>query len=99
MSGILRRTAMMSKHKGGIYDFGWRRVVTEIGGGFEPTPVPVLMASTAAADYVYNDMIGHVDDIEMVEHGNWSVLGGMPGDVQGGENGIVHQGTSLAFSN
>jgi hypothetical protein len=100
MSGILRRTALMSHHKNGVYDFGWRRVVTGLGSMVEPSPFAANSApSTSTTDQVYGDMIGHVNDVEYLPFGDWNALSGTPGDVRGGAKGNVHGGTGLTFRN
>jgi hypothetical protein len=100
MSGILRRVAFLSHHKNGVYDFGWRRVVTGIGAMVEPSPIfATADPSTAATDRVYGDMIGHIDDIEYLSFEDWNALSGTRGDVAGGVNGHVHGGIGLTFGN
>jgi len=92
MSGILRRTALLSHYRNGVYDFGWRRVVTEIGAMVEPSPTVRWESSALDADQEHGDMMVHVSDIEYLPFGDWDALSGTIASTH------VHGGNSLTFS-
>lgn len=96
MSGILRRTALLSHHKDGVYNTGWRRVVTGIGWMLEPGSfADRAPSSTNAYDMEWGDMISHIDDIEWVRFGDRNQLSGTESAVKGSENGWTQAGQSV----
>ncbi len=99
MSGVLRRTALMCRHKNGIYDSGWRRVVTSVGSCMEPTPFSSHESDTRAADITYGDQISHVDDLDWIPYGNPDILSGTTPSVEGSADGWWLSGGSLVYAN
>lgn len=97
-SGILKRTALMCHHEGGVYDSGWRRCVTGIGVMLEPTPFSSRVDSgTDTYDMEYDDMIGHVNDIVWVRYRDRNSMTGTLGGPHGSEDGWVHGGISIYY--
>ena len=93
MSGVLRRTAMWSHYKDGVYDTGWRRVVTGAGSMIEPGPFSAITLSCSNTyDKEYGDQIGHIDDIEWTRYKDRNRLSGTVSGVAGSADGWVHGG-------
>ena len=97
-SGVLRRSALWCHHMDGVFDSGWRQVVTGIGNMIEPSPISLCpMAGSDVYDLDPNDQIGHVDDVQWTKYDDWNLLSGTKSDIQGSANGWVHGGVSLSI--
>lgn len=95
MPGILRRTALWSDWKNGVYDSGWRKVVTAQGSMLEPTPYSAYAPGSNTTDFEYGDQITHIDDVEWIDFGSFNKLSGVAGGTQGSADGFVHGGLTL----